>query len=127
MRNDSIIADLSERLKDELLESEIQSRPLLRVVPNPAFMLGVGLHYGIDEDRYHSDPCIVPSLSASTAKLLCERSPEHAHYFHPRLGGNQRAPKKEWDRGHLVHALLLGRGKDIAIIEAGDFPTKPAP
>jgi len=117
-------ADLSGKLSLELRESEAQFE--LVPLPGPVNPLGIGLHYGLSEDAYHRDPCIVPSLSASTCKTIVTRSAEHAHYFHPRLGGNVSAPKDIFDRGHLVHALLLGRGADFAVIEANDYKTKAA-
>ncbi len=77
-------------------------------------------------DEYHADPCPVPSLSASIASVLDSESPLHAWSRHPRLGGVQRPPTKAFDRGTLSHALLLGAGKDVEVIEADDFRTNAA-
>lgn len=76
--------------------------------------------------EYHADPCDTPSLSASIAHVLDSQSPMHAYTMHPRLGGVARPPTKAFDLGSLSHALLLGNGKDIAIIDAPDYRTKAA-
>lgn len=77
-------------------------------------------------EEYFADPCEVPALSASIAHVLDSESPLHAWTRHPRLGGMKRAPTKSMDRGSLSHALLLGEGKDVAVIDAKDFKTKAA-
>lgn len=77
-------------------------------------------------DQYHADPCDVPSLSASIAHVLDRQSPLHAYTQHPRLGGVARAHKPCFDSGSLIHALLLGQGKDIAVVDARDYRTKQA-
>lgn len=80
----------------------------------------------VDEAAYHSDPCETPSLSSSVAKVLIGKSPMHAHHVHPRLGNGPREEKKEWDLGSLAHKLVLGKGREIAIIEADDYRSKAA-
>jgi hypothetical protein len=52
----------------------------------------------------------VPALSFSGAKLLM-RTPAQFIYdtTHP------RAPKREYDRGHAAHRLVLGAGADLAL------------
>lgn len=88
-------------------------------------MIGPGLH-ALDESEYFADPCDAPSLSASIARTLLDRSPLHAYHEHPRLGGNRRAPTKEMDRGSLVHKLVLGAGAELVIVDAKDWRTKLA-
>jgi hypothetical protein len=83
--------------------------------------------YDMAADRYHSDPCPVPSLSSSIAKKLVRQSPMHAHYAHPRLGGNGGGtPTQAMDDGTILHAIILGKGGDIEVIEADDFRTNAA-
>ena len=72
-----------------------------------------GVYYDLPEHEYHSDPCDSPSLSASIAQTIVLESPAHAWLQHPRFGGKQIEPTKEMDRGTLVHALLLGKGRAI--------------
>ena len=83
--------------------------------------------YDLAPDVYHSDPCPVPSLSCSIAKKLLKQSPMHAHYAHPRLGaGGDFTPSAAMDDGTILHTMLLGKGGDIAAIQADDFRTKAA-
>lgn len=81
---------------------------------------------GMSADEYHSDPMPTPSLSSSIAHTLISRSPLHAWSQHPRLGGVPREPTKSLDAGSLIHALLLGAGKELAILDVDDFKTKAA-
>lgn len=80
----------------------------------------------VTEAEYHADPCETPSLSSSLAKVLLAKSPLHAWHQHPRLGAGKREEKAVFDKGQLAHKLLLGKGREIAIIEADDFRSKSA-
>lgn len=75
---------------------------------------------------YFADPCDVPSLSSSIANVLDYQSPAHAWSRHPRLGGVARRATKSLEDGSLTHALLLGSGKGIKVVDAPDFRTKAA-
>lgn len=81
-------------------------------------------------DDYFADPCPMPSLTQSIAKLLINRSPLHAWAAHPRLAvpvedEGTDEPKK-FDVANIAHKLLLGRGSEIAVIGADDWRTKAA-
>jgi len=89
-------------------------------------MLDVGLHEDIPPEEYHADPCSVPALSASIAKVLIEDSPAHAWLAHPRLGGKRADPTNDMDRGTLLHALLLNQGRPVVLVDAADWRTKAA-
>lgn len=80
----------------------------------------------LTSEAYFAEPCAVPALSASIANVLDTESPLHAWARHPKFGGTSRAPTKALDNGSLSHALLLGTGKDIEIIDAADYRTKAA-
>lgn len=80
----------------------------------------------ITDEAYFADPCERPSLSNSLAKVLLDKSPRHAWQVHPRLGAAPREDSKTFDRGHLVHKLVLGKGADITVVEAKDWRTKGA-
>lgn len=80
----------------------------------------------VSEEAYHGDPLPEPSLSATIAKIIMDRSPLHAWQEHPRLGEWKRADKKEFDRGALFHKLILGKGAEIASVDARDWKTKAA-
>lgn len=85
-----------------------------------------GIYPDIAPEHYHSDPCAMPSLSSSIAGILIGQSPKHAWLAHPKLGGKSWAPSATMDRGSLVHTILLGKGREIVLIEADDFRTKKA-
>lgn len=80
-------------------------------------------------DEYHADLIgDVPTLNASTACTLIEKSPAHARVQHPRLNPSYVAEqKKAWDLGTCVHSLLL-EGTDAAYVVEGfdDWRTKDA-
>lgn len=86
-----------------------------------------GLYLDIAEETYHSDQLIdaTPTLSVSTAQALVLESAAHAYMRHPRLGGQPLVPTATMDRGSLIHALLLGKGRQLAVIECDDWK-KPA-
>lgn len=89
-----------------------------------------GLYKDYDTAAYFADPCPVPSLTQSIAKIIIEQSPAHAFIAHPRLvpPTDDESEKYEKNRaiGSAAHALLLGRGKMVAIIDADDFRGKAA-
>lgn len=73
-----------------------------------------GIYSTVAEDAYHQDR---GSLSVSGAKLLLPPScPEKfLHYMtHP------RKPKKEWDFGHVAHALILGKGAEFVVLDPAE-------
>lgn len=85
-----------------------------------------GIH-AVDSDVYHSDPCETPSLSASIANTLVNKSPRHAWAAHPRLNPDfQREASDKFDVGICSHELLLRGVSIIDIIEAKDWRTDAA-
>lgn len=80
------------------------------------------------EADYRADPCERPSLTQSLAKIILARSPLHAWYAHPRLNPDYRHDSdRKFDVGNIAHALLIGRGKTIEVIEGfDDWRTKAA-
>lgn len=88
--------------------------------------LGVGIH-DISEGVYHADPAVMPSLTASVAKVLLSQSPRHAWHAHPRLNPSFEADDDaKFDMGTACHALLLQRGKTIQVVDAEDWRTNAA-
>jgi hypothetical protein len=90
-------------------------------------MIEPGFH-DLPVELYHQDPCFeaygVPSLSSSGITTLLTQTPAHFKAKHPRL--------TEWpdyiedstpaqDLGSVVHALVLGKGAEIAIAEYNDW------
>ena len=89
---------------------------------------GEGLH-DMPELNYHSDPAPEPSLSASVAKVLWNRSPLHARWAHPRFNPDVLAddtPTRAREIGTAAHKLILGRGRELKTIMADDYRTKVA-
>jgi hypothetical protein len=86
-----------------------------------------GIHAGVTASAYHADPCSKPSLSATIAKVLCEQSPAHAWWAHPRLNPDfERTESATFDIGTAAHAMLL-EGRDICVpVDAPDWRTKDA-
>lgn len=91
-----------------------------------------GIYRGIDVEHYHADPCPVPSLSQSIAKVLIDRSPLHAAAAHPRLT-KPAAEDEEVEKyvkakvvGDAAHKIMIGRGKDLAVGKFADWRGKEA-
>lgn len=90
------------------------------IAPGPGF-------YHISEHEYRGDPCPEPSLNHSMLKLLQARSPYHVWRSHPRLDGSApRESTKAMEFGSLVHEILFGAGKQVAMLDFKDFRTKEA-
>ena len=84
-----------------------------------------GIYFDVPAADYFSDPCKEPSLTQSICKVLLDQSPLHAKFEHPRLrpvteGDEEPAEKYVVAQaiGNAAHAILIGRGKTLAV---GDF------
>jgi hypothetical protein len=81
-----------------------------------------GIYFDIPEERYHADDFgDGMRLSVSIAQALVLESEAHARLRHPKLGGRPIVPTTEMDRGTLMHALLLGKGRRIEVIECDNW------
>ena len=70
--------------------------------------------YEIPATEYHADPCPEPSLSASVARTLIDRSPLHAWMQHPKLGGQQEEkPAARMSLGSAAHSVILQGNWDL--------------
>lgn len=89
-----------------------------------------GIHFDVPAAVYFADPAPEPSLNQSTAKILIDCSPRHAWVQHPRLNPEyepeEQSYKKAQAIGNAAHAILLGRGKEIAVLDFKDFRSKDA-
>ena len=86
-----------------------------------------GIFLDMPTADYFADPCPSPSLSQSIAKILLDKSPLHAWFCHPRLNpAFERNEEAKFAMGNCAHALLLGRGKTIEVVDAEDWRTKAA-
>lgn len=78
--------------------------------------------------EYHADQFDNrPSLSASIASLLVNRSPLHAWTAHPRLNPDaRRVDKDTFDVGNVAHQLFLEGQSSVQVVDAADWRTKDA-
>jgi hypothetical protein len=74
-------------------------------------------------DQYHADALTdEPTLSATTARILCTQTPAHAREQHPRLNPNyRRVEDPKFDIGLASHRLLLEGEDCIHIVAAPDW------
>ncbi len=78
-----------------------------------------GIYYDLKPEDYHAMRNLPPMLSASTAKLLCNETPWHARYQHPRLNPDYvREDADHFDFGTVAHALMLQGLAEAHIIKA---------
>jgi hypothetical protein len=90
--------------------------------------LSPGIHDRVAGDVYHADELgATPSLSASVANVLVNRSPAHAAALHPKLNPDlEREEAAKFDVGTAAHALFL-QGEDVISVYVGyDWRTKDA-
>ncbi len=81
-----------------------------------------GIYLDMATADYFGDPCPVPSLTQSVAKILLDRFPKKAWLAHPALNPNWEPKEdKKFAIGNAAHGLMLGRGKDMAIFDHEDW------
>lgn len=89
--------------------------------------LSASLYPEMPSATYFADPCPSPSLTQSVCKILLDQSPRHAKLAHPRLSPNfVPTEDAKFNIGNAAHRILIGRGKELAIIDASDWRTKDA-
>lgn len=69
--------------------------------------------YILGPEEYHADPVPGESLSNSDAKKLIESCPAQFRYD---KDNRVREEKDAYDRGHVVHELVLGKGGGIVVL-----------
>jgi hypothetical protein len=92
-----------------------------------------GIYTDVPTDDYYADPIAAgPSFTQSLAKIVIERSVAHAKAEHPRMApveAEDDTPER-YDAakaiGNAAHALLIGRGKEIAVGEFNAWQSKDA-
>lgn len=84
--------------------------------------------YDITSEQYHADPCPEPSLSASIANIIVNKTPKHAWIASRRLNQNYTDQSSySFDFGKAVHSILLEPGKGlIEVVDAEDWRSKSA-
>ncbi|MFF3867381.1 PD-(D/E)XK nuclease-like domain-containing protein [Micromonospora sp. NPDC001898] len=89
----------------------------------PLVVTEPGIHPDMSESAYHRDPVPAGSLSSTGArKLLPPSCPAKFRHWldHP------DPPKDAFDLGHAAHLKVLGRGLNLAVVDAADWRTKAA-
>lgn len=90
-------------------------------------ILQPGIHLNVPTADYFADCAPEPSLTQSVAKTLIDQSPLHAWYQHPRLNPDfRRNEETRFDIGNIAHSIMLGRGKDIVVLDGFDDWRKKA-
>ena len=80
-----------------------------------------GVYRGLDEATYHADPTEDGSLSVSGAKVLLDCP---AKFDWQR--NNPTPPRDVFDFGHAAHAVVLGVGLDVDVIEFDSWRSSKA-
>lgn len=82
----------------------------------------------VDPDAYHK----LPGFSASLAKILIARSAAHAKDARDRQIEDEADEdvdddkRKRLERGSVLHHMVLGKGKRIAVVPFADYRSKDA-
>lgn len=91
-----------------------------------------GIYYDIEPKAYFADPADEPSLTQSLVKILLDKSPRHAAREHPRLwtahiddSGDEKYDKR-FAIANACHAIIIGRGRDLAEAPFDAFRAKEA-
>jgi hypothetical protein len=79
--------------------------------------------YDLPADVYHTDPIQGGSLSSTGARKLLDPSCPAAYRY---WADHPEEHKKTFDYGQAAHALVLGAGRGIAVVDAADWRTKAA-
>ena len=86
-----------------------------------------GIYRDVLDADYRMDPCPIASLTQSAVKTLIERSPLHAWTECPRLNPHyERDDDTKFDIGNVAHKLILGRGKEIEVVQFDDWRKQAA-
>jgi hypothetical protein len=81
-----------------------------------------GIYLDVATADYFGDPCPVPSLTQSIAKILLDRSPKHAWLAHPALNRHWKPREAtKFAVGNAAHSLLIGRGKALEVFDHPDW------
>lgn len=80
--------------------------------------------YDIPADQYHRDPVVGGSLSSSGARKLM--APSCPALFKAWRDGQTSDHAEHFDVGRAAHAVVLGVGDPIDVVDAGSWTTKAA-
>lgn len=78
--------------------------------------------YELPAELYHADPAPAPSFNAGTGAALVTGTMRDAYWGHPRLNPDwELKDDRKYDLGSVAHALVLGAGRDLVVIDAEDW------
>jgi hypothetical protein len=86
--------------------------------------------YDMSADDYHADPAPRPSMSSGLLAGIVSGTLAEAKESHPRLGRQKTEEErkaersKKYDLGSIAHTLVLGKGREIVVIDAEDWRKK---
>ena len=81
----------------------------------------------MDFPTYLNDPAPRPSLTSSIARALMDSSPRRVWHETPRLNPAYSEKRKTiFDLGTAAHALFVGHGAPLAMVDAADWRSKAA-
>lgn len=97
------------------------------VSTEPQAVTGPGF-YDFEADHYHADPAPRPSMSSGFLATIVTQTVAAAKEGHPRLTPRDEPEKdnKQFDIGTVAHTLVLGKGREIDVIDADAWTTKAA-
>jgi hypothetical protein len=80
----------------------------------------------IDAEDYHADPAPRPSLSSGLLAKIVTGTIAEAKESHPRLTPREEGEddNKKFDIGTVAHTLVLGKGREIDVIDAEAWTKK---
>lgn len=93
----------------------------MTALAEPAVITEPGVHDGMPDAFYHSDPVPGGSLSNSGAKLLLD--PHCPAYFRWTVD-HGRPDKPEFELGRAAHREVLGVGADVVLVDKERWDTK---
>lgn len=87
-----------------------------------------GFHLGVPAEKYHQDPCVVPSLNNTVGKILDNATPLKAKFSHPKLNPDYREKQDDkFDIGKVAHSIFLENDPSrVVVVEAKDWRTDKA-
>ena len=82
---------------------------------------------GMDFPAYLADPAPEPSLTSSLCRQLLQTAPRKVWQTTARLNADFEAEQKSiFDLGSAAHALFVGQGAPLVVVDAPDWRTKAA-
>lgn len=80
--------------------------------------------YDLPMAAYHADPVPGGSLTSSGARMLTPpNTPAHFRWW---VDNPRTESTDAFDLGHAAHRLILGKGEELAVVDAKDWRTKAA-